>query len=200
MADIPTYHAQLLAEIHAVAPLEAAMSQELIARLKIREVRKKDFLLQPGQTARHMNFIAAGCLRSYYVDEKGQEHTLQLGIENWWINDLYSYLRQTPSRMFIQAVEHSTLLQFRRPDIEQLCAESVALANFFRIKIQSAYVALQERVIEKMSSGAHERYQSFINSYRHIEQRIPQYMVASYLGVTPEFLSYLRNIHARKIS
>ncbi|WP_138434215.1 Crp/Fnr family transcriptional regulator [Winogradskyella algicola] len=164
--------------------------------IEIRELNKKEFLFQPGETSNSMNFIAKGCMRSYYLDENAQEHTLQLGIEEWWINDLYSYLSRKKSRMYVQALESTILVQLPRLKLEQLYLEVPAISHFFRIKIQSAYVAIQERVIDSMSDESYDRYKDFIKSYRDIEQRVPQYIIASYLGVTPEFLSYLRKKHS----
>lgn len=170
--------------------------EKLSSIIKFKELNKKEFLIKPGETANTMNFIVEGCMRSYYLDENAQEHTLQLGIEEWWINDLYSYLSREKSRMYVQALEKTYLIQLPRTELEKLYIEVPDISNFFRIKIQSAYVAVQERVIDSMSDDAYERYDNFRKTYRDIEQRVPQYIIASYLGVTPEFLSYLRKKHS----
>lgn len=166
----------------------------------ITEVEKKGLLLQPGQVSRHLRYIAKGSMRCYYVDEDEQEHTLQLGIENWWINDLQSYHSGKPSRMYIQALEKSTIVQISKQDYESLVKQVPPVCDFFRIKIQKAYIALQERTIGSMAEDAYERYVKFRSEYRDLEQRIPQYIIASYLNVTPEFLSYLRKKHAGSVS
>jgi CRP-like cAMP-binding protein len=191
------YIEQLLFEIRKSTPLDDETIMELKSKIVVTSISKKSYLLQPGQIINTMNFIANGCMRSYHVDANGNEHILQLGIENWWINDLYSYLSQKPSSMFIQAIENTTLVQIKKSDLDELYLKSNSISNFFRIKIQNAYVALQERIMGKMSDDAYDRYQAFIKNYRTIEQRIPQYMVASYLGITPEFLSHLRNKHTK---
>lgn len=172
----------------------------IISKLEIKHLKKKEYLLQPGETSKHMRFISKGSMRVYYLDEKSQEHTLQLGIENWWINDLYSYLSQKPSRMYIQALEDTLVIQISRTSLEELLKEVKELPNFFRLKMQSAYVALQERTIENLSMDSYEKYLNFISQFRNIEQRFPQYIIASYLGMAPEFLSYLRKKHASKTS
>lgn len=173
-----------------------ALNEKEIQRIsEVAEIvllKRKELLLQPGQLSQHMRFIAQGSARCYYLDENIQEHTLQIGIEEWWINDLYSFLTQKESKLFIQSIEPATIVQISRENLEQLYAEIPAISTFFRLKIQSAYVALQERTIEHMSADVFTRYQRFIKEYRNIEQRVPQYMIASYLGVTPEFLSYLK--------
>lgn len=168
--------------------------------LVFKKLNKKEFLIEPGDTSNTMNFIVQGTMRSYYLDENAQEHTLQLGIEEWWINDLYSYLSRKRSRMYVQALEETLLLQIPRLELEKLFVEIPEISNFFRLKMQSAYVAIQERVIENMSDDTYERYSNFRKKYSNIEQRVPQYIIASYLGVTPEFLSYLRKKHSQKHS
>ncbi|WP_239021968.1 Crp/Fnr family transcriptional regulator [Pontimicrobium aquaticum] len=170
--------------------------KKLSSILVFKELNKKEFLIKPGEAANTMNFIVQGCMRSYYLDKNAQEHTLQLGIEQWWINDLYSYLSRKKSRMYVQALEKTLLIQIPRIELEKLYIEVPEMSHFFRIKIQNAYVAVQERVIDSMSDDAYERYENFRKAYRDIEQRVPQYIIASYLGVTPEFLSYLRKKHS----
>ena len=156
------------------------------------ELKKKEILLFVGEHSSHMRFISEGCLRSYYMDEEAKEHVVQFGIEDWWINDLYSYLTNTPSKQFVQAIEDSIVLQIHKDDLNELYNSLPAIERFFRLKFEKAYVSLQERTINTMSKTAEERYLEFRSKYRDIEQRVPQYMVASYLGITPEFLSKLR--------
>ncbi|WP_353119289.1 Crp/Fnr family transcriptional regulator [Myroides odoratus] len=182
----------LLAHLKQTIVLTEREEQRIREVAEIVFLKRKELLLQPGQLSQHMRFIAQGSARCYYLDENTQEHTLQIGIEEWWINDLYSFLTQKESKLFIQSIEPATIVQISRENLEQLYAEIPAISTFFRLKIQSAYVALQERTIEHMSADAFTRYQRFIKEYRNIEQRVPQYMIASYLGVTPEFLSYLK--------
>lgn len=155
-------------------------------------LKKKEVLLYTGEVSLHMRFIKEGALRSYYMDEEAREHIIQFGIEGWWVNDLYSYLTRTPARHFIQALEHSVILQIHRDTLNQLYDQVPAIERFFRFKFEKAYVALQDRTLNTLSKTAEERYFEFRSKYRDIEQRVPQYMIASYLGMTPEFLSALR--------
>jgi CRP-like cAMP-binding protein len=195
--DNNQHHIQLLIKhINQDVTLDSHGIEKLSSILVFKELNKKEFLIEPGETANTMNFIVKGSMRSYYLDENAQEHTLQLGIEEWWINDLYSYLSRKQSRMYVQALEKTLLIQLPRLDLEKLYIEVPEISNFFRKKIQGAYVAVQERVIDSMSDDAYERYDNFRKAYRDIEQRVPQYIIASYLGVTPEFLSYLRKKHS----
>ncbi|WP_422349554.1 Crp/Fnr family transcriptional regulator [Flagellimonas sp.] len=159
---------------------------------KVIELGRKEVLLFAGDTSKHMRFISKGCMRAYYMDSEAKEHVVQFGIEGWWINDLYSYLTQTPAKQFVQALEPSTVVQISKIALDQLFHDVPSLERFFRLKFEKAYVAFQERTMDNMSKTAEQRYQEFRSKYRAIEQRIPQYMVASYLGITPEFLSSLR--------
>lgn len=157
-----------------------------------KKLKRRDMLLQAGDTSNHMRIIAEGCLRVYYLDMEAREHILQFGIEGWWVNDLYSYLTKTPAQYFIQAIEDTTVLQVHRDALEQLFDQAPMMERFFRLKIQKAYVALQERTIKGISDSAEKRYLAFQQQYRALEQRLPQYMIASYLGITPEHLSAIR--------
>jgi len=182
----------LIRNIHQIIAINETDISIIRQAFKPRLLEKKEILLQTGEISTHMQFIARGCLRSYYLNKNAQEHILQFGIESWWINDLYSYLTQTPARHFVQAIEPSLVLQVHRNSLENLFKEVPAMERFFRLKIQNAYVALQERTINAMSQTAEERYLDFRTRYREIEQRVPQYMIAAYLGITPEFLSTIR--------
>ena len=164
----------------------------IIKSFKLKRLKKKQILLFAGDVSSHMRFISEGCLRSYYMDEEAREHIIQFGIENWWINDLYSYLNKSPAREFIQALENSVVLQIHRDTLNALFDQVPTMERFFRFKFEKAYVALQGRTINTMSKSGEERYLEFRSKYRHLEQRIPQYMVASYLGITPEHLSTIR--------
>ncbi|MDM1097465.1 Crp/Fnr family transcriptional regulator [Myroides odoratimimus] len=186
------YFEVFIAHLRQTITLDEHTVHKVLDSVEIVKLKRKEFLLTPGQPSKYMRFIVEGSARCYYLDENSQEHTLQIGIENWWINDLYSFLTQKDSQMYIQAIEPAVILQISQSNLEQLYQEVPEMSTFFRIKIQSAYVALQERMLENLSTEVYARYQKFIKDYRDIEQRVPQYIIASYLGVTPEFLSYLK--------
>lgn len=159
----------------------------------LKALAKKEILLFKGNVSNHMRFVSEGSLRSYYIEEDGEEHIIQFGIRGWWINDLYSYLTQKPATCFVQAIKPSKVLLIHRDQLNQIFDKVPPIERFFRIKFQNAYVALQERTLERMSLSAKERYEKFRKKYRDIEQSVPQYMIASYLNVTPEFLSSVRS-------
>lgn len=182
----------LIAHIESIVPLTDAEAEKVLQAFYPKLLKKREILLFKGDISSHMRFIESGSLRSYYIDAAAQERILQFGIKGWWINDLYSYLTQTPAEYFIQAVEASMVLQIHRDSLEALFQQVPAMERFFRIKIQRAYVALQERTMRTLSQSAEQRYIEFRQKYREIEQRVPQYMIASYLGITPEHLSTIR--------
>lgn len=161
----------------------------IIDSFKPKELAKKEILLFKGDISNHMRFISEGCLKSYYINEEGQEYIVQFGIKNWWVNDLFSYLTNTPAQYFVQALQPTTVLQIHRDTLENLFKSVPKMERFFRIKKKNAYVVNQNRTLESMSETAELRY---LKKYRDIEQVVPQYMVASYLGITPEHLSAIR--------
>lgn len=191
---------QLTKHFQEIVPLQDNEIDLVIQKLEFIQLKKKDYLLREGQVSRHMRFIAQGSLYAYHIDEKGKENITQLGIENWWVNDLYSYLSELPSRMFIQANEDTFVVQISKNNLELLYKEVLAISEFWRLKMQSAYVTLQERTFEHSRVDAYTKYRNFVTAYRNIEQRFPQYMIASYLGITVEYLSYLRKKHLSDVS
>ncbi len=194
--DISSLHyQQLLNHIREIVEISETEFNNYLPKFEIKVLKKKQNLLEPDQISKHMRYIVSGCARVYTLDEQGNEKTLQIGIENWWVNDLYSYITQKPSTMFIQTLEETTIIQINKNNLEDIFNHSNAISNFFRIKIQNAYVSLQERTKENMLTDAYARYQKFRTDYRDIEQRVPQYIIASYLDITPEFLSFLRKKH-----
>lgn len=183
---------KLLEHLRESVVLTTSEATVVLDSFKERKLKKKEILLFTGDVSSHMQFISDGCLRAYYMDEAAKEHVVQFGVEGWWVNDLYSYLTQTPAKQFVQALEPTIVLQIHRDALQGLYDEIPAMERFFRLKFEKAYVSLQDRTINAMSKSAEERYLEFRSKYRDIEQRVPQYMVASYLGMTPEFLSALR--------
>jgi CRP-like cAMP-binding protein len=166
--------------------------------LKLRSLRKRQYLVQAGDVCRYEVFVNTGCLRTYSVDEKGQEHVVQFAIENWWTSDMYSFLTQTPATYNIDAMEDSEVVLIEKSSYEELLFKVPKFDRMFRIILQNAFIAQQRRIMENMSLPAHERYLSFIQRYPQFEQRVPQHQIASYLGITPESLSRIRRQIAEK--
>ena len=163
-----------------------------------KKLRKRQFLVEQGEVCRYENFVINGCLRCYYVDREGDEHIIQFAVESWWIADLQSFLTQSPAQFNVDAIEPSELIQIEYQNLQQLYREIPKFERFFRLIIQNAFVASQRRIIASFSRDAESRYLEFKQRYPDIEQRVPQYMIASYLGITPEFLSKIRKRLAEK--
>lgn len=166
--------------------------------LELKQIRKKDFLLQPGEICKTENFIVKGCLRTYSVDQDGVEHIVMFGIEDWWVGDLYSFLTATPAQYYIDALEDTHVLQINKQNLDLLYERVPKFERFFRLIIQNAFIAQQNRINQNLSFTAEQRYLEFVKKYPHFEQRIPQKQVAAYLGMTPVFLSMLRRKLAGK--
>lgn len=167
--------------------------QDEVSRLfSQRNVRRKGYLLQEGDVCRHYYFIVSGCFKMFAVDPSGKEHNLQFSAENDWISDLHSFYAEQPSRLYIEALEPSVVLQIQHEDLLYLFINYHKFDRNFRIITERKYINFQNRILQNISSTAEERYLSFIKQYPGLVNRIPNTQIASYLGITPEFLSKIR--------
>ena len=157
-----------------------------------KELKKKQFLLQEGDLSKYQAFVESGMMRTYTVDEKGTEHIMQFSPEGWWVADLSSYITGEPSRFNIDALEDSELLLLTKSLWDQLMTKIPKFEHYFRIIIQNHLIATQQRLMQSISETAEEKYMKFIEMYPQCLQRVPQHMIASYLGITKETLSRLR--------
>ena len=155
--------------------------------------RKRQYVLQEGNICTQLNFVVRGCLRMYKIDEQGTIHILQFAVENYWITDLGSFHLENPSELNVDALEDTMVLQINRTDLIQLYLQAPKFDRIFRVLMENTYIGLQKRLLQNISSSAEERYQSFLDTYPHLVNRLPQTQIASYLGITPEFLSRLRS-------
>lgn len=155
-------------------------------------VKKKDYLLREGEIFRYATFVRKGCFIMYSSDKNGKKHVTQIAVEGWWSGDIYSFLSQKPSTYFVEAIEESDVLQVSHKELEQLYSRVPKMERYFRILVQNAYISFQNRIVATMSSTALERYLEFLEKNAELEQRLPLYTIASYLGVRPEVLSRLR--------
>lgn len=163
-----------------------------------KKLRKKQYLLQEGDVCKYSAFVTKGCLRTYTTSNKGSEHILQFSLEGWWTGDMYSFLTGEPSTNNIEAIEDSELLLIDKSSLDKLYDKVPKFDRFFRLLLENNYIATHRRLLSTMSDTAEERYLSFANAYPQIIQRVPQHMVASYLGLTPETLSRLRQQIAKR--
>lgn len=166
--------------------------------LQHKTIKRKEFLLRQGDVCKSESFILKGCLRTYTLDSNGLAHIVQFGVEDWWMGDLYSFLTQTPSAYFIDALEDTEVVQINKENLNLLYEQVPKFERFFRLLFQNAYIAQQNRINQNLSYTAEQRYADFIKRYPQLEQRISQKQVAAYLGITPVFLSMLRRKLVKK--
>lgn len=165
-----------------------------------KNVSKKTLLLKEGQVCKYINFVDSGALRAYHVDKEGKEATIMFAVADWWVTDMFCFLNKKPAMMYIEAIEDSCILQLSKEHLEKLYSNVPKFERFFRILMQNAYTREQLRVIENLSLSAEDRYDSFLNKYPHIANVVTQKQIASYLGITPEFLSSIRKNKSKRTS
>jgi CRP-like cAMP-binding protein len=159
---------------------------------KERRVKRRQYILQEGDVSLLNSFVVQGCFRMYMMDNNGKEHNLQFAIENWWIGDIGSFHSELPSKLSIEAIENSVVLQIKKQDQLRLFVEFPKFNRIFRVMTENALVSAQRRILQNISSTAEERYLDFVKRYPSFFNRISNVQIASYLGVTPEFLSTIR--------
>lgn len=160
--------------------------------LSVKKIRKRQYLLQEGDVCKVIAFVEKGALRSYTVDSEGREHIVQFALEGWFIADLYSFLTGEVSSYMIEAIDDSELVLINQSAYKELLQQSVCYQTYMLELITGAYIALQKRLTSTVSLSPEERYQDLISLYPDIVQRVPQHMIASYMGLTPETLSRIR--------
>ncbi|QPH40508.1 Crp/Fnr family transcriptional regulator [Pedobacter endophyticus] len=177
-----------------------ATDKEMISPFFIRKrLRKRQYLLQEGDVCRYLSFVAKGLLRSYNVDEKGDEHMSIFGWEGWWISDFNSFLSVVPAMFYIDAIEDSEVLMISRSDYDTLTLQVPIMDRYFRILFQNSLVTKERRLMSSITHSAEEKYIQLLDSNPEIINKIPQNMVASYLGIAPETLSRIkRNLTYKK--
>ncbi len=179
-------------------PLNEKEINALTNRLIEKKVKRRQFILQEGDTCKYFTYILEGCFKMYGVDNSGAEHNLTFAAEDDWISDIDSLHKEKPSKLFIEAMEPSTILQISKGDLWYLYTNFPKFDRNFRVIIENKYIELQNRLLLTFSATAYERYEDFLKQYPHLANRIPNTQIASYLGITPEFLSKIRNERVRK--
>ncbi len=169
---------------------EAVMFSDAFREVKI---KKRQCIVQPDFIVKNRNFVLNGAFRAYVVDDNGQDSTIAFAIADWWITDYNSFILQKPATMFVVALEDSTILELSYEKEQQLKKANHKFETFFRIRAERTAAFMQQRIISTLTQTAEQRYEEFISKYPQIVQRVPQYALASYLGMTTEFLSRIRN-------
>ena len=169
-----------------------------ISLLKEKKIPRKGMVLKERQICTNINFVNSGTLRAFYRDKAGKESTVMFAVSDWWVTDMFCFINQKPAMLNIEALEDSLILQLQKNDLEKLYIEVPAFERFFRIIMQNAYIREQLRVIQTISLSAEERYDNFLNKYPQVAAQVTQKQIASYLGITPEFLSIIRGNKRQK--
>ena len=175
--------------------VDISIEEELLilSKVKSRKYLKGQYIVQQGDTCRYLSLVIMGTTRTFHIDDKGKEHTFRFAIKNWWAVDLPSFFKQDASNTNVQCLEDTELVQIPLQGLEDLYIEVPKLERLFRFLYQNLAVSLEKRIIYNLSRSAKDRYLLFVNEYPDFEQRIPQYMIASYLGISKQYLSEIRH-------
>ncbi|WP_422359376.1 Crp/Fnr family transcriptional regulator [Reichenbachiella sp.] len=173
------------------------LSQEEIDALHqkttVRKVKRRQFVLSAGEICKSYFFVVEGCFKMYKVDEAAKEHNLLFAIENEWITDIGSLHNDRPSELYIEAIEPSTIIQLNKSELIYFYENHLKFNRTFRVIVENQYIELQQRLLQTISTTAEERYLNFMSDHPHLINRLPSAQIASYLGITPEFLSRIRS-------
>ena len=167
---------------------------QIMAKLKPKKLRKRQYFLQEGDVCKYMGFIVKGATRMFAVDERGHEHILHFGLEDWWVGDYESFYLLTPSKYFVEALEEVEMILVTNEQLQELAGTIPAIAAMLDSLNRGAVIANNKRMHAAISFTAEERYEDLARTYPHFFQRFPQNMIASYLGISPETLSRIRKM------
>jgi CRP-like cAMP-binding protein len=196
--DVESAFAVLRTYLEARAAFDAGDFDLIRSVFLLKRPAAGEFLQRAGDVTRHAAFVASGCLRNYVIDAKGKEHIVQFAPETWWLADATSLNTGTPSAFFIDAIEDSEVLLIDAPSHQMIVDRVAGYAAAFRAGLQRHAAAKDQRIVSSLSASAEERYLEFMKVYPSIALRVPQSMLASYLGVTPETVSRIRKNLSRR--
>lgn len=196
MSIAPEKAQQIINHIRSYVDISDQALAAFLPLLSVKRLRKKQYLLQEGNICRQESFVLDGCLQAYKADEKGKIHILQFAVAGWWIGDLDSFINNSPSALNIEALKDTELLVIDHEKLEWAYRHCDGLERYFRVMIQKAWIATQQRTLAAMSQSAQERYEDFIDRYPALLKDLPDRNIAAYLGITPQSLSRIR--HQRK--
>jgi CRP-like cAMP-binding protein len=182
----------LIVHINKFVKLDEQEASLVCEDVSLIKVKKKQFILKADEICRTNYFVSKGCMRLYFINRNGQEQITQFGLEDWWITDYSSLETGQPSIYYIQAIEDAELISLSKKTMEELLQKVPKLERYFRIIFQKAHTASMRRFEYLRDQTDEERYRQFVSLFPGFVQRIPQYMLASYLGFTPQFLSKIR--------
>lgn len=188
----------LFEELSQLVNMTEAEFELFATFLEPRQLNKKEYLFINGEICRWVGFVNKGCLRYYLIDQKGEEHIVYFAVERWWVADLNSFFKQTPTIYNLQALEPTELYLLSLENFQKACAAVPKYEAFYRIKTQRAYSATTERFMDAKSLSAEEKYLKLLATYPDIFRRVPQHYIAAYLGIKPQSLSRIRKKLASK--
>ncbi len=189
-------YSSILQYVSRFIELTKEEEEYFLSIIRHRKYLKRQFVVQEGEVCKYETYVISGCLRAYFVDPNGTKHIVQFAVDDWWISDFESLMTGVPSVLNVDALEDTEVFQIERSRLQELFDRVPKFDRMFRLMLAKAYMAHQRRIIDNLCVPAKDRYLGFIKRYRNIEQRVPQHQIASYLGMTPEFLSQIR----RKLS
>lgn len=160
---------------------------------KVEHFKPHALVVKAGTVVTKQYYVVQGCLRTFLPDdERDREYTVQFAVEEWWASDFISYYSGAPSILNVECLEESILLSIQKSELTQLYQRVPALESFFLRKLENAFVAFQKRILSNLKNSAEDRYEDFLKQYPNLDQRVKNYQIASYLGITPESLSRIR--------
>ncbi len=173
-------------------PLTDDLIESYLDILQFRQVRKKQYVVQPGFPCREQIYVVHGAFRAFFIDNEGKEQTIQFAIDEWYINDTRSYLTDEPATLYVEALEDSVVALLPKAAFEALRDAHPEWQKVARITVQSGFAYAQKRMIANLQKSAEERYHEFLRDYPEMECRVPRHALASYLNMTQEYLSKIR--------
>lgn len=182
----------LIDHFEAYLPFEEDEKALVESRISLLKLKRKEKILEAGEICLYYTFVIKGCFRMFITDSDGKEHNILFAAEGDWISDIDSFHSATPSQSAIQALEPSEVIQIAQQDLYHLYLNIWKLDRIFKVVTEEKYVEIQNRVFQSISSTAHQRYVAFLKQYPKLANRLPNTQIASYLGITPEFLSMIR--------
>lgn len=198
MHDDTTIYSLILQSIARHIQLTPGEVEIFTGLLLPKKYRRRQFVVVAGEECRYEYFVNKGCVKQYYLDNKGQEHILAFAPEGWWTGDMYGFINNQPALTTVEAIEDTEVLALEKNAFEDMLIKIPKLERFFRIILQRAMVSNQKRIIGNMSQSGAERYDSFVQQYPSLEQRLSQRQIAYYLGITPESLSRIKAARLKK--
>lgn len=181
-----------ITEVFQNLDLQPNEVERIAATFELLDLKKGTILLHENEVVHDQYYVHSGCLRTYFNDISGKEHTIQFAIKDWWISDYTAFFNTAKALLQIECIQDAQVYKISRNEMEALYAEIPSLETFFRKKMEKGFAAFQKRILSNLSQSAKDRYYSFINTYPNIEQSVKNYHIASYLGVTTESLSRIR--------